>query len=90
MATNTVFADGNPNSKVMLIGEAPGNDEDLQGIPFCGEAGQLLDNMLSSIKLTRKENCYITNVIFWRPPGNRRPTDEEWRSVDRLLSDISS
>jgi uracil-DNA glycosylase family 4 len=77
MATNTVFSDGNPNSKVMVIGEAPGNHEDLQGIPFCGDSGQLLDEMLRSIKLTRKENFYITNVIFWRPPGNRRPTDEE-------------
>lgn len=77
MATNTVFADGNPNSKVMVIGEAPGNHEDLQGIPFCGDSGQLLDNMLAAVNLTRKENFYITNVIFWRPPGNRRPTDEE-------------
>lgn len=77
MATNTVFADGNPNSKVMLIGEAPGNNEDLQGIPFCGDSGKLLDEMFRSINLTRAENFYITNVIFWRPPGNRRPTDEE-------------
>ncbi len=77
MATNTVFSDGNPNSKVMVIGEAPGNHEDLQGIPFCGDSGQLLDDMLGAINLTRKENFYITNVIFWRPPGNRRPTDEE-------------
>ncbi|MBM3579222.1 MAG: uracil-DNA glycosylase [Alphaproteobacteria bacterium] len=77
MATNTVFADGNPNSRVMVIGEAPGNHEDLQGVPFCGDSGQLLDEMLRSINLTRQENFYISNVIFWRPPGNRRPTDEE-------------
>ncbi len=77
MATNTVFCDGNPNSKVMVIGEAPGNHEDLQGIPFCGDSGKLLDEMLRAINLTRKENFYITNVVFWRPPGNRRPTDEE-------------
>ncbi len=77
MATNTVFCDGNPHSKVMVIGEAPGNNEDLQGIPFCGDSGKLLDEMFSAINLTRKENFYITNVIFWRPPGNRRPTDEE-------------
>ncbi len=77
MATNTVFADGNPNSKVMVIGEAPGNHEDLQGIPFCGDSGKLLDEMFRAINLTRKENFYITNVIFWRPPGNRRPTEEE-------------
>jgi uracil-DNA glycosylase len=77
MATNTVFCDGNPNSKVMVIGEAPGNHEDLQGIPFCGDSGKVLDDMFKAINMTRKENCYITNVIFWRPPGNRRPTDEE-------------
>jgi DNA polymerase len=77
MATNTVFCDGNANSKVMIIGEAPGNHEDLQGIPFCGDSGKVLDEMLRAINLTRQENFYITNVIFWRPPGNRRPTEEE-------------
>jgi uracil-DNA glycosylase family 4 len=77
MATNTVFCDGNPNSKVMVIGEAPGNHEDLQGIPFCGDSGKVLDAMFKAINMTREENLYITNVIFWRPPGNRRPTDEE-------------
>jgi DNA polymerase len=77
MATNTVFADGNENSKIVVIGEAPGNHEDLQGIPFCGDSGKVLDAMFKAINLTRKENLYITNVIFWRPPGNRRPTEEE-------------
>jgi uracil-DNA glycosylase family 4 len=77
MATNTVFCDGNPASKVMVIGEAPGNHEDLQGIPFCGDSGKVLDDMFRAIHMTRAENFYITNVIFWRPPGNRRPTDEE-------------
>lgn len=77
MATNTVFCDGNPDSDVMVIGEAPGNHEDLQGIPFCGDSGKVLDDMFRAINMTRKENFYITNVIFWRPPGNRRPTDEE-------------
>lgn len=77
MATNTVFSDGNPSSKVMVIGEAPGNHEDLQGIPFCGDSGKVLDDMFRAINMTRKENFYITNVLFWRPPGNRRPTDEE-------------
>lgn len=77
MATNTVFCDGNSNSKVMVIGEAPGNHEDLQGIPFCGDSGKVLDGMFRSINMTRAENFYITNVIFWRPPGNRRPTEEE-------------
>ncbi len=76
-ATKTVFADGNPNSDVMVIGEAPGMNEDIQGIPFCGESGQLLDKVLASISLSRKVNIYITNSIFWRPPGNRKPTDEE-------------
>ncbi len=77
MATNTVFFDGNPNSKIMVIGEAPGNHEDLQGIPFCGDSGKVLDGMFRAINMTRAENFYITNVIFWRPPGNRRPTEEE-------------
>lgn len=77
MATNTVFCDGDASSKVMVIGEAPGNHEDLQGIPFCGDSGKLLDAMFAQIGLTRESGFYITNVIFWRPPGNRRPTDEE-------------
>ena len=77
MATNTVFADGNKDSEVMIIGEAPGNDEDLQGIPFCGEPGKMLDQMLAAIKMSRAENVYISNIIFWRPPGNRKPTAEE-------------
>ncbi len=76
MATNTVFADGNPNSNIMVIGEAPGNHEDLQGIPFCGDSGKLLDDMFRAINLDRTK-LYITNVIFWRPPGNRKPTEEE-------------
>lgn len=76
-ATNTVFADGNPASRIMLIGEAPGAEEDKKGIPFCGASGKLLDAMLSHISLTRAEGFYITNTIFWRPPGNRQPTTEE-------------
>lgn len=75
-ATNTVFGDGNPEARVMLIGEAPGADEDRQGLPFVGQSGQLLDKMLSTIGLTR-ENFYITNIIPWRPPGNRQPTPAE-------------
>ena len=75
-AKNIVFSDGNPNSKVMLIGEAPGEVEDKMGLPFKGEAGKLLDKMLNAIELNR-ENVYLTNVIFWRPPGNRKPTEEE-------------
>jgi DNA polymerase len=76
-ATNTVFADGVAAGRVMLIGEAPGRDEDRVGKPFVGRAGQLLDKMLASIGLDRKENAYITNVINWRPPDNRDPTPEE-------------
>lgn len=76
-ATNTVFADGNPEAPVMVIGEAPGADEDREGIPFCGMSGKLLDKALASIGLSRRENVYISNTLFWRPPGNRRPTPEE-------------
>jgi uracil-DNA glycosylase family 4 len=77
LATNTVFSDGNPHSPIMFIGEAPGSNEDLQGIPFCGESGKLLDNILASINIFRKDNAYITNTVFWRPPANRQPTQEE-------------
>lgn len=75
-ATNLVFADGNPEAKVMLVGEAPGADEDRLGLPFVGVSGQLLDRMMAAIGLDRK-SFYITNVCFWRPPGNRKPTDLE-------------
>lgn len=75
-ATKTVFSDGNPNADIMLIGEAPGADEDRAGLPFVGMAGQLLDRMLASIELDRT-SVYITNLLFWRPPGNRNPTEEE-------------
>lgn len=77
LANNTVFGDGNPKAAIMLIGEAPGSNEDLKGIPFCGESGNLLDNMLSAIGVSRKNNAYITNTVFWRPPANRQPTLEE-------------
>lgn len=76
-ATNLVFADGNPKAKIMAIGEAPGANEDEEGIPFCGASGKLLDLILATINLKRAENLYITNSIFWRPPGNRKPTPEE-------------
>lgn len=75
-ATNLVFADGNPAASVMLIGEAPGADEDRQGKPFVGVSGQLLDRMMAAIGLDRS-TFYITNVCFWRPPGNRKPTEAE-------------
>lgn len=75
-ATNLVFADGNPAARIMLVGEAPGGDEDRVGKPFVGVSGQLLDRMLGAIGLDRS-TVYITNVIFWRPPGNRQPTPAE-------------
>ena len=80
-ATNTVFADGDPSSEVMFIGEAPGADEDRQGLPFVGVSGQLLDRMIQWIGLKRGEagraGAYISNMLFWRPPGNRNPTPAE-------------
>jgi uracil-DNA glycosylase, family 4 len=75
-ARTTVFSDGNPEARVMVVGEAPGRDEDMQGLPFVGRAGQLLDRMLAAIGLDRT-TTYITNVIPWRPPGNRTPTPHE-------------
>ncbi len=81
-ATRLCYADGNPQARVMLIGEAPGRDEDIQGKPFVGKSGQLLDRMLAAIGLSRQSadresSVFITNVIFWRPPGNRTPTEAE-------------
>jgi len=75
-AKSTVFADGNPAGGIMFVGEAPGRDEDLEGLPFVGRSGQLLDRMLAAIGLDRK-SAYIANVIPWRPPGNRTPTPLE-------------
>ncbi len=75
-ATQTVYARGNPQADVMVVGEAPGRDEDREGAPFIGQAGQLLDRMLAAIGLD-ETSAYITNVVFWRPPGNRKPTDAE-------------
>ena len=73
-AKNTVFADGVAGAPVMIVGEAPGNDEDRQGKPFVGVSGQLLDRMFDAIGLSRTRDLYITNILFWRPPGNRTPT----------------
>lgn len=75
-ATQLVFCDGTPGSRVMLVGEAPGRDEDIQGKPFVGRSGQLLDRMLAAIGLDRS-SVYIANVVPWRPPGNRTPTPQE-------------
>jgi uracil-DNA glycosylase family 4 len=76
-ANRIVFGDGNRYAKIMLIGEAPGADEDEQGIPFCGKSGILLMNAIKSIGLERERNFYITNTVFWRPPANRKPTQHE-------------
>lgn len=81
-ATNMVFADGNPNAKIMLVGEAPGADEDRLGKPFVGVSGQLLDKILKCISLDRtsdkaEESVYISNILNWRPPGNRTPSPAE-------------
>ena len=75
-AMNLVFGDGNPESSIMFIGEAPGADEDRQGLPFVGVSGQLLDKMIATIGLDRS-SAYITNILPWRPPGNRKPTTNE-------------
>jgi uracil-DNA glycosylase len=75
-ATQLVFADGNPQSRVMFVGEAPGYDEDIAGRPFVGRSGKLLDRMMAAIGLDRS-NAYIANVVPWRPPGNRTPTPQE-------------
>ena len=75
-ATRLVFADGNPKARIMFVGEAPGRDEDIEGLPFVGRSGKLLDRMIASIGLDRSK-VYIANVIPWRPPGNRTPTPQE-------------
>jgi DNA polymerase len=75
-ATQLVFADGNPQARLMFVGEAPGRDEDIEGLPFVGRSGKLLDRMLSAIGLDRT-SVYIANIVPWRPPGNRTPTPQE-------------
>ena len=75
-ATRLVFADGNPQARIMFVGEAPGRDEDIEGLPFVGRSGKLLDRMIATIGLDRSK-AYIANVIPWRPPGNRTPTPQE-------------
>ena len=75
-ATRLVFADGNPQARIMFVGEAPGREEDIEGLPFVGRSGKLLDRMIGAIGLDRSK-AYIANVIPWRPPGNRTPTPQE-------------
>jgi uracil-DNA glycosylase family 4 len=75
-ATQLVFSDGNPQARLMFVGEAPGRDEDIDGLPFVGRSGKLLDRMLAAIGLDRS-SVYIANIVPWRPPGNRTPTPQE-------------
>src|SRR3989338_2617764 len=83
--TNVVFSDGNEKSKIMIIGEGPGENEDLQGLPFVGRAGQLLDKIFLSINLNRKEHLYICNIVKCRPPDNRAPQEEEAKACWEYL-----
>ncbi len=76
-AKTTVFCDGAFDAPVMIVGEAPGAEEDARGLPFVGRAGQLLDKMLATIGLSRQDSVYVTNLIYWRPPGNRDPSAVE-------------
>jgi DNA polymerase len=90
-ARNLVFCDGNPNAPLMVVGEAPGREEDLEGRPFVGRAGQLLDKMLGAIGHSRRAEdaakaAYITNVLPWRPPGNRDPSEEEIAMLQPFLT----
>ena len=83
--TNIVFSDGIPNSKLMLIGEAPGYWEDVKGLPFVGRAGQLLDKIFASVGLSRQKDIYICNTIKCRPPENRNPMPEEKQAYREFL-----
>lgn len=83
--TQAVFADGNPDARLMVVGEAPGANEDRTGLPFVGAAGKLLDLMLASVDLSRRDSVYICNVIKCRPPGNRNPQADEIQSCSPYL-----
>ena len=83
--TNVVFSDGPENSKIMIIGEGPGENEDLQGLPFVGRAGQLLDKIFESVNLNRREHLYICNIVKCRPPNNRAPLEEEAKACWEYL-----
>ncbi len=84
LSDNLVFGEGNPNAQLMIIGEAPGEDEDLSGRPFVGRAGQLFDKILESVEINR-EDIYITNIVKYRPPGNRNPSSEELKISEPVL-----
>lgn len=82
---NVVFSDGLEDAKIMIIGEGPGENEDIQGLPFVGRAGQLLDKIFESVKLNRKEHLYICNIVKCRPPNNRAPFEEETKACSEYL-----
>ena len=86
LSANLVFGEGNPDARLMLIGEAPGEEEDLSGRPFVGRAGQLLDRVIASVGLER-DDIYITNIVKFRPPGNRNPRPEEIAASEPILLD---
>lgn len=83
--TNVVFSEGPENAKIMIIGEGPGENEDLQGLPFVGRAGQLLDKIFASVNLNRREHLYICNIVKCRPPNNRSPLEEEAKACSEYL-----
>ncbi len=87
-ATNLVFGDGVPQARIVFIGEAPGAEEDRRGLPFVGASGRLLDRMLAAIGLDRRSNVFISNTVFWRPPGNRQPTNWEIATCQPFLEQI--
>ncbi len=87
-AKQIVFGDGNENSKILIIGEAPGEEEDESGVPFCGRSGQLLMSAFKSISLERENDFYVTNTVFWRPLDNRKPKDVEISSCKPYLDKI--
>jgi len=85
--THVVFGSGNPTAELVVIGEGPGADEDAQGLPFVGRAGQLLTKMLASVNLSRETDCFITNAVLCRPPGNRNPESDELAACAPFLAD---
>lgn len=87
-ANKTIVGDGIENAQILLIGEAPGDTEDIEGIPFCGRSGKLLENALETVGLFRNKNLYITNTVFWRPPNNRKPNKIEIETCMPILQKI--
>ena len=84
-AQSTVVGEGVLNAKIMIIGEAPGEEEDINGIPFCGRSGKLLEGAFNRFGIFREKNCYITNSVFWRPPANRKPEKTELEACRPFL-----